>query len=144
MNVYDAFKVGNLDWIKEHHTAGTLPNSMPICGFYCHELAAFFGHLHILEWLVNERSLPVDLTSHNNRAVRLAVERGHLPVVKWLIEKSGQPVDVTALNGAALQSAMLNEHLPVIKWLVEESGCLKFYSSSVEIVEWLKKRATIS
>ncbi|MBT9131371.1 MAG: hypothetical protein DDT41_01676 [candidate division WS2 bacterium] len=93
MNIGNACIVGNLDWIKEHYTAEELLNPVLAGGFYCHELAASLGHLHILKWLIKENNLPVDLTSYDNRAIRLAIEGGHLPVVQWLIKESGQPVE---------------------------------------------------
>ncbi|MBT9131370.1 MAG: hypothetical protein DDT41_01675 [candidate division WS2 bacterium] len=158
MNIHDACTVGNLDWIKEHYTAEELLNRSTPGGFLPHELAASLGHLHILKWLVKESGLLIDLTSYDNRAVRLAIEEGHLPVVQWLIRESGQPVDVNALEGKAIREAMLNRRFHVIKWLVEESGqsidIIDLYNFTIrshsltiqrpfEIIEWLKERATI-
>lgn len=72
--------------------------------------AAQNGHLHILEWLLEE-GYPWD-----ERTCQCAAFNGHLEVLKWLQEK-GCPWDHHTCEHAAYKG-----HLEVLKW-AHENGC---------------------
>ena len=57
--------------------------------------AAYSGHLHIVQWLINESGLDVDVDALDKEVVKNAAIEGHLNVVKWIVEESGQDIDVT-------------------------------------------------
>ena len=132
MDIYEACKTGNMEWLIEQQEAGTLGDLMtPIYvktgdedGYdaYPHTLAVENGHIPVVKWLVIESGHQVDLTVDNNSAVRWAAKFGQLDMIKWLVNESGQHVDVTARDNWAVGVAAQNGHLDVVKWLVKESG----------------------
>ncbi|KAG1696016.1 hypothetical protein DVH05_019002 [Phytophthora capsici] len=131
-------------------------------GFYTLQVAAWNGHLEIVEWLHQELRVPFTPTvwhaadkghlevvkwMHNNgykhgRAAVMdsAAMYGHLDVVKWLHEHRTEGCSEQAMDGAALEG-----HLDVVKWLHENrsEGCTNAAMNAaasrghLEVVKWL-------
>ncbi|KAJ8525104.1 hypothetical protein ON010_g16012 [Phytophthora cinnamomi] len=98
------------------------------------EVAAWNGHLEIVEWLHSELRVPFSPT------VWHAADNGHLDVVKWLHEngyKHGR--------AAVMDSAAMYGRLDVVKWLHEHraEGCSEqamdgaALEGHLEVVQWL-------
>ena len=95
MNQFEAAESGNLQWFKDQKAAGTLPKlkRVDLLG-----IAASFGHLEVVKWLVLESGQPVDvMAADGSYALGLAVENGHLEVVGFLnavigLHKAGVPI----------------------------------------------------
>ncbi|KAE9103952.1 hypothetical protein PF007_g14221 [Phytophthora fragariae] len=103
-------------------------------GFYTLQVAAWNGHLEIVEWLHSELRVPFSPT------VWHAADNGHLDVVKWLHEngyKHGR--------AAVMDSAAMHGRLDVVKWLHEHraEGCSEqamdgaALEGHLEVVQWL-------
>jgi len=127
VDIFEACRVGNLEWLKQHHAAKKLgramvKNQLSSNPLFPHEYAAAGGHLEVLKWLVMESGKKVDLTRNHNQAVRLAVKHGELEVIKWLVSESGQPVNVADYGNDAINCAVGSGNLEIVKWLVQESG----------------------
>jgi ankyrin repeat protein len=122
---FEAARTGNLAWFQHHKAAGTLPK-LNLCdddsGWFLLDLAARYGHLSVVRYLIEDSGHSIDATAHNNFALRYAACNGHLPVVRYLIEESGQLVDATSHDNRVLRYAAANGHLSVVRYLIEESG----------------------
>jgi hypothetical protein len=131
-------------------------------GFYTLQVAAWSGHLEIVEWLHRELRVPFSPTVwhaadnghldvvkwlHNNgykhgRAAVMdsAAMYGQLDVIKWLHEHRAEGCSQQAMDGAAMGG-----HLDVVKWLHEsrKEGCTNAAMNAaasqghLEVVEWL-------
>ena len=126
MDIFEACRDGNLDWLKQQHAAKKLgrvmvKNQLSSKSLFPHEYAAAGGHLEVLKWLVLESGKKVDLTRNHNQALRFAVKHEHLEVIKWLVSESGQPVNVADFGNDAINCAAWTGNLEIVKWLVQES-----------------------
>lgn len=79
------------------------------------DLAAANGHLHVVQWLHENRS-----EGCTTAAMDGAAEAGHLEVVEWLHENRSEGCTTAAMDGAAEAG-----HLLVVQWLDEyrREGC---------------------
>ena len=88
-------------------------------------MAAEFGHLHIVKYLIVE---------HGRNPLHTAATFGHLNIVKYLTNKQDSnpprfddnkytPLHYDTFNNTALHYAVTNGHFEIVKFLVEE---LKF------------------
>ncbi|KAF0718055.1 Aste57867_1933 [Aphanomyces stellatus] len=102
----------------------------------CMDMAAFHGHLELLEWLhTNPRS-----AGCTTSAMNLAARAGHVQVLEWLHVHRTEGCTVNAMDWAASQG-----HRPVLEWLHvhRTEGCstaavaLAFDHGHHEIAAWL-------
>ncbi|XP_052063409.1 uncharacterized protein LOC127703064 isoform X4 [Mytilus californianus] len=89
-------------------------------------VAADMGHLHVVQWLIEEgRMNPLDKSSKNGEtALHLAAYSGNIELTKWLIEqKEMDPMVKSSKEGlTALHLAASGGELDITKWLIEEKG----------------------
>ncbi|CAK4619305.1 hypothetical protein LEN26_009107 [Aphanomyces euteiches] len=98
--------------------------------------AASLGHLHIVQWLLEEKRAP----GHTSRAMNEAAGNGHLEVVKYLHARN-----TNACTPDAMDMAAGNGHLHVVQWLHENrtEGCtvnafnLAAGNNHLAVVQWL-------
>ena len=87
---------------------------------YAFRSACKYGHLSIVQYLVENFKSNEDPQAEINEAFQSSCENGHLPVIKYLVEMFKLKVeDVRAINNKALRLACKNGHLPVVQYLVE-------------------------
>ena len=156
MDIFEACRIGDLDWLKQQKAAKTLGRLMrrdqsntllpfPL-RLYPHEYAAANGHLEVLKWLVLESGQLVDLLRNDALSLRFAARNGHLDVVKWLLEESGRvfkwkPAIENATTGGAFE---------ICKWLLahlhpgdHRADCMIWVCSAaitlgdLNMVQWL-------
>ncbi|GMF41367.1 unnamed protein product [Phytophthora fragariaefolia] len=143
-----------LRYLRSHSIGGP--------GFYTLQVAAWNGHLEIVEWLHSELRVPFSPTvwhagdnghlhvvkwlhengyKHGRAAVMdSAAMYGQIHVVKWLHEHRAEGCSEQAMDGAALEG-----HLEVIRWLHENrsEGCTNAAMNAaasrghLEVVKWL-------
>lgn len=124
MNIFDACRDGNLEWLKQQHAARKLGRLMrrdqsntllpfPL-RLYPHEYAASNGHLEVLKWLVLESGQRIDLLRDDALSLRFAARNGHLDVVRWLLEESGQVFKWKP----AIENATAGGAFEICKWLL--------------------------
>ena len=90
---------------------------------YAFRSACKYGHLSIVQYLVENFKSNEDPQAEINEAFQSSCENGHLPVIKYLVEMFKLKVeDVRAINNKALRLACKNGHLPVVQYLVETFG----------------------
>lgn len=81
--------------------------------------AAAHGQLHVVEWLLSERSgEPVDAAAMNDAAVKAAAENGHLAIVERLM--ADPRVDAFSGGNCAANLAFRHGHLPVVHRLLSD------------------------
>lgn len=97
------------------------------CSSGCSSLhwAAGSNQIHVLEYLVLERRLPVDLPavkkSKDRTALHYACRNGCLETVQWLVKVGGADPNFPAKHGVTpFQLAVWQNRLEVCQWLVEE------------------------
>jgi ankyrin repeat protein len=143
---FEAARTGNLAWFQHHKAVGTLPD-LNLCdddsGWFPLDLAARHGHLSVVRYLIEESGQSIDVTAHNNFALRYAARHGHLPVVRYLIEESNQPVDVFANDNKLLRTAAdtssfveLRTYLETVIPIIESLGldlAREFFKSQLSI-----------
>eukprot|EP00594_Rhizosolenia_setigera_P019376 CAMPEP_0178957330 /NCGR_PEP_ID=MMETSP0789-20121207/10846_1 /TAXON_ID=3005 /ORGANISM="Rhizosolenia setigera, Strain CCMP 1694" /LENGTH=305 /DNA_ID=CAMNT_0020639551 /DNA_START=424 /DNA_END=1341 /DNA_ORIENTATION=- len=102
-----AAESGKLDVLKWFETKG-----FDIDKFNCAAKAAFHGHLHIIQWLKEERGLELKGELYLN----VIEGSGQLHVMKWLREQS------CPWSGWTFASAAKEGNLDILQWLHDE-GC---------------------
>ncbi|GMF10911.1 unnamed protein product [Phytophthora lilii] len=116
-----------LQWVYAHNFGRPTPRAL--------EVAAFNGHLDIIEWLhVGPAKLALSFSVFNE-----AAQGGHLEVVKWL-HAHQCPLTTTAMDSAAE-----NGHLDVVQWLYKnrKECCTSraldraARNGHLDIVQWL-------
>ena len=87
-------------------------------------LAASYGHLEMVRWLVREGGSSVEEKSNKgSTALLCAALNGHFAVMRWLVREGGSSVEEKSNDGwTALLFAALNGHLEMVRWLVREGG----------------------
>ena len=89
-------------------------------------LACQEGHLDLVKYLVNERSIdPVYELNNGMTPLHLACGKGQLDTVKFLIEEKGcDPMYYSEeLQQTPYASACVHGHLDVVRYLTEERRC---------------------
>lgn len=82
----------------------------------CVAYAAFWGHLHVVQWLASQGA---DIRANNSHALRAAAHGGHLNIVEWLTREG---CDIRALCDDALMLASEHGNLDVVCFLVENGA----------------------
>lgn len=77
-------------------------------------IAAAYGHLHILKWLRKIKLCVPDAST-----VKRAIEAGSLDIVKWLYYN--YPNDVAGSTNDCIGAAISNNNLYIAKWLYQRS-----------------------
>lgn len=86
-------------------------------------LAARFGDLAILKYLVSLKCDPADIVSHG-QPIHLAARYGHLNIIKYLIEEeSCQPSVFDDEGITPLHLASGGGHLLVVRYLTLQCRC---------------------
>jgi len=121
---------GKLNVLKWIETKGININILD-----CANQAARNGHLHILQWLQEEKGVEFD----DGELYSEAIEYGQLNVMKWLREQEVPFYDWTFMNAAE------EGNLNILKWLHDE-GCpwldydyLRVHERVLkpEVIDWL-------
>lgn len=125
MDIFEACRVGDLEWLKQQAAAKKLGRLMrrdqsntlfpyPLRPFP-HEYAAEGGHLDVLKWLVQESGQWIDLQQNDERSLQLAARNGHLGVVEWLFNGTGRAFDWEPM----LKAAATGGKFEVCKWMLK-------------------------
>lgn len=60
------------------------------------------GHLHIIQWLVNEKQVSINQgTDNGTTALHFAIWQGHLEVIRWVVEIAGCDVNQCNIYGCS-------------------------------------------
>jgi ankyrin repeat protein len=116
------------------------------------DIAAYMGHMDVVQWLVEERGADFAGDQQRWTALHKAAYNGHLEIVKWLVEGKGADITVSNKKGEnALHFAAYGGQLEIVRWLVEEGGAdvtaatdsgqtALHLAENLEIVRWLVER----
>ena len=143
-----AIIAGNLEvlvWVRSVYNAlentrggvgGAAPDLVDFssANSYSVKIAAAFGHLDIIKWLIFDSGSAVDASATGSYALQIAVNNSHLDVVKWLatdynaiIAEMGpsRPHNLKHVNPAAEHYLAFNfaantDQLETLKFLVED------------------------
>jgi ankyrin repeat protein len=121
LELHDAAAVGNLARVRELvESHGALGNSFSPDGFPVVALAAFLGHLEIVEYLA-ARGADLNAVATNGsgyNALTGAVTSGHTAVVQWLLEHGANPNYRYSAGYSPLLAAAANGRLDIAKLLL--------------------------
>jgi hypothetical protein len=84
-------------------------------------LACYFGHLHIVKWLVTDMEVDVDhVATDKTRPIYIAAMKGFNDIVKFLIESGADHQWVTDLEQNIMHVGLYNKHRAVVETFVGE------------------------
>lgn len=127
LELHEAAATGHLSRVKllvekyPSHAQGFSPDGFPVIA-----LAAFLGHLEVVEYLFSKgadvNAVAANGTGYN--AITASVTGGHAKIVAWLL-KHGANVNYRYGPGyTPLLSAAANGHLEIVKMLLEHGADL--------------------
>lgn len=123
----EATAVGNIARVKELvEKNGALANSFSPDGFPVVALAAFLGHLEVVQYLA-ARGADINAPATNGSgysALTGAVTSGHAAVVQWLLEHGANPNYRYSGNYSPLLTAAANGRLDIAKLLLAHGADL--------------------
>ena len=123
-NIFDAINNDSLEQLKKAIEEGDDVNKANSNGFTPLYVAAYRGHLEVVQHLLAQGGIDVNRANGNGATpLFIAAEQGHLEVVQHLLEQRG--IDVNrAMNGGAtpLYVAAQNGHLDVVEYLLAQGG----------------------
>ena len=121
LELHDAAAVGNLGRVRELvERHGSQANSYSPDGFPVVALAAFLGHLEIVEYLA-ARGADIDAVATNGsgyNGLTGAVTSGHAAVVQWLLEHGANSNYRYSAGYSPLLAAAANGRLDIAKLLL--------------------------
>jgi len=125
LNVYQAARSGNLQWLKNRQSSldpvfPVLPDEEHIAQFLF-EISARNGHLEVAKWIVNEFAA----ARHQQRVLNITIPEGF---------EVGKNIDVTSKDNYILRGAAENGHLDIIKWLVKEYPAVRQQQYDLDII----------
>ena len=84
-------------------------------------LACYFGHLHIVKWLVEDMEVDVNYQAPDmTTAIYNAAQRGFNDIVQYLIENDADHEWVTSMEQSIMHVGLYNKHRAVIETFVGE------------------------
>ncbi|XP_052063026.1 ankyrin repeat domain-containing protein 39-like [Mytilus californianus] len=85
-------------------------------GYTALHVAANNGHLHVVQWLIEEGGMnPLDKSQKGETSLHVAARWGQLNITKWLIEEKGMdPMDKTSENGGGSVNSKTLSNPPTI------------------------------
>ena len=100
-------------------------SKIPSTGHIPLSLACRRGHLDVVKYLVNERSIdPLCELNDGLTPLHFACHKGHLEIVKFLVEEKGcNPMYNHGEYPTAYACACVGGHLDVVRYLTEERQC---------------------
>ena len=121
LQLHDAAAVGNLRRVQELlGDSSATPNVFSPDGFPIVALAAVFGHLGVVRYLLSQGA-DVNAVSTNGTgytALTGAVASGHTGIVEWLLEHGANANYRYAAGYSPLLTAAANGHLEIAKLLL--------------------------
>ena len=120
-----AAKQGSIEKVSEILNSGIITiNSCNFTGKSVLLLAASYGHLDLVRWLLSHGSNIAEIDDFGQTAFQLAASHGYLEIIKWLYLNF--KIDVNqktrgsenAFGDNALILASGGGHLEVVKWLI--------------------------
>lgn len=151
-----AIELDNLEFLEWAHQTG-----FPLID-QLSEIAAFTGHLKILQWLVDHHRIINDRTfisgikgkqleilqflndKVNHSSIKFcdcAAFYGRLEILQWL-QENGYLFDIISISQLAAEGG----HLKILKWLFDGNGSIEktsyFYAAKtgqIKILEWLNE-----
>ena len=91
--------------------------------------AAFYGHVEIVEILLNQRAKLEGKGSKSGTSLFFACQQGHLPVVNLLIKKGAKIESKNDDGFIPLYTASQSGHLPVVNLLISKGANLEATSN---------------
>jgi hypothetical protein len=113
----------------------------------CSEQAALGGHLHVLKWLWERRSVARDPSHQHLMALtRNAVQSGSLDVIQWLCEVN--PQCTAQFDHCFALNAVCYGRLHILEWLLkeqkhifDEKDCAEAARcGKLDVLKWLRER----
>jgi ankyrin repeat protein len=124
-NIFEACALGDLDAARNLVGANAaLVNAFAPDGFYPLGLAAFFGHLEIVEFLL-KNGAEVSMAARNPQKVTAlhgAVARRDLKIAKLLLNAGANPNARQERGFAPLHDAAANGSVPLVELLVQHGA----------------------
>ena len=116
--LYHAVETGQMDAFKIALSEEDDKNIKNLCSETSFYLACHYGHLNIVEFLLEKTDLNIDI----NATFQLACDDGSLSIVKFLLENTNLNVDFNARDNSHSTGyvlACLNGHTNVAKEIME-------------------------
>lgn len=125
LDIFEATAIGELNELKTHlHQQPDLLNAHSIDGFTPLGLAAFFGQVKLVQFLIKQGA-DVNIASNNNFKVtplHSATAKKQYDIAQLLIE-NGANVNAQQMSGVtALHAAAHNGDVPLVKLLVKNGA----------------------
>ena len=108
-------------YIEQQQESVNVDEASLSSGFRAIHLAAYYGNLEILRYLVDVAHVNVNAVSDDGwTPLHLASQRGNLPMVQYLVEKCHVNVMIKDIDGfIALHLASGKGHLEVVQYFVQ-------------------------
>jgi ankyrin repeat protein len=128
LELHEAAATGHVGRVKllvekyPSHAQSFSPDGFPLIA-----LAAFMGHLEVVEYLFS-RGADLNAVASNGtgyNAMTASVTSGHAKIVSWLLEHGGNPNYVYGPGYTPLLAAAANGHLEIVKMLLEHGADLQ-------------------
>lgn len=104
-------------------------------GLHLLHLAAQGGYLDIVKWLVDVKSVDVNLANNplKQTALHFAAGKGHQEVTEFLLQKTANPDLLNLHEKAPVHLAVEQGHLPIIQTLKQYEANLDIHGSKSKI-----------
>jgi len=132
VNIFEAAAIGNIDRVAELiHADATQVNAYAVDGFQPLGLAAFFGHLSVVELLLIKGAEVNSASKNDLRVMPLhsAAASQHLEIAQALLEQGADPNLSQAGDFTPMHSAAQNGQLEMIHLLLEYGADLNAKSA---------------
>ena len=83
------------------------------------QMAAAYGHVEVLQFLMDLGDDRIDPSARDNRAFRWAAENGHVEVLQFLMDLEDERIDPSVNNNQAFRMTAEKGHVEVLQFLTD-------------------------